>query len=201
MSVNIARGVIGVDDLTIRPITGPDELDLFCRIPYVPPGNRTPSYEDRLAYCADLPTGVFGTTVLDTTFTYLGPESKGGSKLEKIGLKIDYKLQPAPKAQIEVKLKDPGAQGTAYFDNQAGRLRELHDPQAVRELRQALLPGQLSSARGRISVTHGVPRGAGALERGHLLEHLYRDVRAPRIYEGTSEIQRTIIARELLRDR
>jgi alkylation response protein AidB-like acyl-CoA dehydrogenase len=41
--------------------------------------------------------------------------------------------------------------------------------------------------------------GAAALERGHLLEHLYREVRAPRIYEGTSEIQRTIIARELYR--
>jgi acyl-CoA dehydrogenase len=39
--------------------------------------------------------------------------------------------------------------------------------------------------------------GAAGLERGHLLEHLYRDVRAPRIYEGTSEIQREIIAREL----
>jgi alkylation response protein AidB-like acyl-CoA dehydrogenase len=41
--------------------------------------------------------------------------------------------------------------------------------------------------------------GARALERGHLLEHLYREVRAPRIYEGTSEIQRDIIARELYR--
>jgi acyl-CoA dehydrogenase len=41
--------------------------------------------------------------------------------------------------------------------------------------------------------------GARALVRGHLLEHLYREVRAPRIYEGTSEIQRTIIARELFR--
>jgi len=39
--------------------------------------------------------------------------------------------------------------------------------------------------------------GARALERGHLLEHLYREVRAPRIYEGASEIQRTIIARQL----
>ncbi|UVS78348.1 acyl-CoA dehydrogenase family protein [Actinokineospora sp. UTMC 2448] len=39
--------------------------------------------------------------------------------------------------------------------------------------------------------------GARALERGHLLEHLYREVRAPRIYEGTSEIQREIIARSL----
>jgi acyl-CoA dehydrogenase len=41
--------------------------------------------------------------------------------------------------------------------------------------------------------------GARALERGHLLEHLYREVRAPRIYEGTSEIQRGVIARELFR--
>ena len=43
--------------------------------------------------------------------------------------------------------------------------------------------------------------GAVALERGHLLEHLYREVRAPRIYEGTSEIQREVIARELYRTR
>jgi len=43
--------------------------------------------------------------------------------------------------------------------------------------------------------------GAAALEEGHLLEHLYRLVRAPRIYEGTSEIQREIIARDLFRSR
>jgi alkylation response protein AidB-like acyl-CoA dehydrogenase len=41
--------------------------------------------------------------------------------------------------------------------------------------------------------------GASALQRGHRLERLYREVRAPRIYEGTSEIQREIIARELYR--
>ncbi|WP_086732557.1 acyl-CoA dehydrogenase family protein [Streptomyces glaucescens] len=39
--------------------------------------------------------------------------------------------------------------------------------------------------------------GARALRRGHPLEHLYREVRAPRIYEGASEIQRGIIAKEL----
>ena len=43
--------------------------------------------------------------------------------------------------------------------------------------------------------------GAVALERGHLLERLYREVRATRIYEGTSEIQREIVARELFRTR
>lgn len=41
--------------------------------------------------------------------------------------------------------------------------------------------------------------GAHALEEGHLLEHLYREVRATRIYEGASEIQREIIARHLYR--
>jgi acyl-CoA dehydrogenase len=41
--------------------------------------------------------------------------------------------------------------------------------------------------------------GARALERGHLLEHLYREVRATRIYEGASEVQREVIARRLFR--
>ncbi|MFM9597268.1 acyl-CoA dehydrogenase family protein, partial [Streptomyces scabiei] len=41
--------------------------------------------------------------------------------------------------------------------------------------------------------------GARALRRGHLLEHLYREVRAPRIYEGASEVQRGIVAKELYR--
>ncbi|MGH7268185.1 MAG: acyl-CoA dehydrogenase family protein [Candidatus Rokuibacteriota bacterium] len=41
--------------------------------------------------------------------------------------------------------------------------------------------------------------GAGLL-RGSPVERLYREVRAPRIYEGTSEIQRLIIARQLLRE-
>jgi len=43
--------------------------------------------------------------------------------------------------------------------------------------------------------------GARALQRGHLLERLYRDVRAPRIYEGASEVQRTIIGRSLVQER
>ncbi|MFI1962708.1 acyl-CoA dehydrogenase family protein [Streptomyces pathocidini] len=41
--------------------------------------------------------------------------------------------------------------------------------------------------------------GARALQAGHLLEHLYREVRAPRIYEGATEVQRTVIAKELYR--
>ena len=43
--------------------------------------------------------------------------------------------------------------------------------------------------------------GARGLESDSTLAHLYKEVRAPRIYEGTSEIQRNIIARELFRGR
>jgi len=42
--------------------------------------------------------------------------------------------------------------------------------------------------------------GGAGLEKGNRIERLYRDVRALTIVEGTSEIQRQTIARQLLRD-
>jgi alkylation response protein AidB-like acyl-CoA dehydrogenase len=36
--------------------------------------------------------------------------------------------------------------------------------------------------------------------RGSTTERLYREVRALRIYEGTSEIQKLVIARHLLKE-
>jgi acyl-CoA dehydrogenase len=41
--------------------------------------------------------------------------------------------------------------------------------------------------------------GGAGLVRGAAVEHLYRDVRALRIYEGTSEIQKLVIAGQLLK--
>jgi acyl-CoA dehydrogenase len=39
--------------------------------------------------------------------------------------------------------------------------------------------------------------GGRGVERGSVVERLYREVRAPRIYEGTSEIQKLVIARTM----
>lgn len=81
--------------------------------------------------------------------------------------------------------------------------------QAARAYDAGLRPVSRQAAMAKLYATESAQRvvdaavqihGAAALEVGHLLEHLYRDVRAPRIYEGTSEIQREIIARELYRE-
>jgi acyl-CoA dehydrogenase len=42
--------------------------------------------------------------------------------------------------------------------------------------------------------------GGSGLVRGSVVERLYRDVRALRIYEGTSEIQKLVIANQLLKE-
>ncbi|MFD0265930.1 acyl-CoA dehydrogenase family protein [Streptomyces sp. NPDC127106] len=66
--------------------------------------------------------------------------------------------------------------------------------------RRSAMAKLLATETAQYVVDHAVQlHGAVALQRGHLLEHLYREVRAPRIYEGASEVQRTIIARELYR--
>ena len=40
--------------------------------------------------------------------------------------------------------------------------------------------------------------GGHGVVRGNIVESLYRDIRSLRIYEGASEVQQTIIARQAL---
>ena len=54
-------------------------------------------------------------------------------------------------------------------------------------------------SRARSPEGDGPDSGAG-LVRGNIVEQLYRDVRALRIYEGTSEIQKLVIANHLLKE-
>jgi alkylation response protein AidB-like acyl-CoA dehydrogenase len=41
--------------------------------------------------------------------------------------------------------------------------------------------------------------GGLGVTRGWVVERLYREIRALRIYEGATEVQKLIVARELLR--
>jgi alkylation response protein AidB-like acyl-CoA dehydrogenase len=80
----------------------------------------------------------------------------------------------------------------------AARLRDAGAPRVTLESSMAKLFATEMAHRvvDQAVQIHG---GAGVL-RGSAIERLYREARAPRIYEGTSEIQRLIIARQLLRD-
>ena len=40
--------------------------------------------------------------------------------------------------------------------------------------------------------------GGDGVRRGHIVESLYREIRALRIYEGASDVQRVVIARQVL---
>lgn len=76
-----------------------------------------------------------------------------------------------------------------------------HDAGSPDVPRRAAMAKLLATETAQYVVDHAVQlHGAVALQRGHLLEHLYREVRAPRIYEGASEVQRSIIAKELYRE-
>ncbi|MFE1286876.1 acyl-CoA dehydrogenase family protein [Streptomyces sp. NPDC058751] len=75
-----------------------------------------------------------------------------------------------------------------------------HDAGAADVPRRSAMAKLLATETAQYVVDAAVQlHGARALRRGHLLEHLYREVRAPRIYEGASEVQRAIIAKELYR--
>ncbi len=81
------------------------------------------------------------------------------------------------------------------------RAAYLKDTGAERSTRQASEAKLFATeAAGRIIDQAVQIHGGTGLVRGSIVERLYRDVRALRIYEGTSEIQKLVIASQLLKD-
>lgn len=81
----------------------------------------------------------------------------------------------------------------------AAHLRDTTpDARVTREASEAKLFA--TEAASRIIDSAVQIHGGAGLVRGSVVERLYRDVRALRIYEGTSEIQKLIIAGQLLKE-
>jgi len=80
----------------------------------------------------------------------------------------------------------------------AAYLKDTAVEQSTREASEAKLFA--TEAAGRIIDQAVQVHGGMGLVRGSVVERLYRDVRALRIYEGTSEIQKLVIANQLLKD-
>lgn len=80
----------------------------------------------------------------------------------------------------------------------AAYLKDAGVARITREASQAKL--YATEAAGRIVDAALQIHGGNGLVRGSIIERLYRDVRALRIYEGTSEIQKLVIAGQLLKE-
>jgi acyl-CoA dehydrogenase len=80
----------------------------------------------------------------------------------------------------------------------AAFLKDMVPQRSTREASEAKLFA--TEAAGRITDSALQIHGGSGLVRGSVIERLYRDVRALRIYEGTSEIQKLVIAGQLLKE-
>jgi len=80
----------------------------------------------------------------------------------------------------------------------AAHLKDMGTARVTREASQAKLFA--TEAACRIIDSAVQIHGGTGLVRGSVVERLYRDVRALRVYEGTSEIQKLIIASQLLKE-
>jgi alkylation response protein AidB-like acyl-CoA dehydrogenase len=80
----------------------------------------------------------------------------------------------------------------------AAYARDTSEGRLTREASEAKLFA--TEAAGRIIDSAVQVHGGAGLVRGSVVERLYRDVRALRIYEGTSEIQKLVIAGQLMKE-
>jgi hypothetical protein len=62
-------------------------------------------------------------------YTYEGTVVQGEQKLDQVALRSSVSLESDPNVPVALKVKESGGKGTAYFDNSAGRLREINSTQ------------------------------------------------------------------------
>ncbi|MFE9999951.1 acyl-CoA dehydrogenase family protein [Streptomyces avermitilis] len=121
---------------------------------------------------------------LDATLAHTSGRDAFGGKLRD--------LQTVAHQVAEMALRTEAARLMVYAAAAA------YDEAAPDVPRRAAMAKLLATETAQYVVDAAVQlHGARALRRGHLLEHLYREVRAPRIYEGASEVQRAVIAKDL----
>ena len=123
--------------------------------------------------------------LIDESVTYARERSQGGHPI------ADYQLVQAMLADSQTEYMAARAlvlDAAARYD--AGTDRRLA-PSAAKYF--------ASEAVGRIADRAVQIHGGSGYMRGVPVERLYRDVRLFRIYEGTSQIQQLVIAREMLR--
>jgi acyl-CoA dehydrogenase len=89
-------------------------------------------------------------------------------------------------------------ESSALLTYQAAWMRDVQGKQTTREVAMAKMLAT-ESAQQVIDAAVQILGGLG-VKRGQIVERLYREIRALRIYEGATEVQKLIIARSLLKE-
>jgi acyl-CoA dehydrogenase len=132
----------------------------------------------------------FARRALDEALTFAKARRLGGGtladnavtqeKLADMALAVDASALLIYRAAWQ---QDIGGSGASADNRRAAAMAKLHATESAQQVIDAAVQ------------MHG---GAG-VTKGVKVEELYRDIRALRIYEGASEVQRQIIARDLLK--
>jgi acyl-CoA dehydrogenase len=76
----------------------------------------------------------------------------------------------------------------------------MRDVQGARTTREAAMAKMVATEEAQQVIDRAVQMFGGAgVVSGNAVEKLYREIRALRIYEGATEVQKLIIARETLK--
>jgi acyl-CoA dehydrogenase len=128
----------------------------------------------------------FARRALDEALTRARSREMFGQKLG------DFQMTQAKLADMATAIE-----AGALLAYRAAWLRDVQGRRVTREAAMAKMHAT-EAAQQVIDCAVQILGGLG-VKRGHPVERLYREVRALRIYEGATEVQKVIIARELLK--
>ncbi|MCP5266461.1 MAG: acyl-CoA dehydrogenase family protein [Burkholderiaceae bacterium] len=129
----------------------------------------------------------FARRALDESLTHARSRPMFGQRL------ADFQLSQAALADMATEID-----AAALLTYRAAWLRDVRGLRTTRESAMAKMVATESAQR---IIDRAVQFFGGlGVTRGQPVEELYREIRALRIYEGATEVQKLIIARELLRD-
>jgi acyl-CoA dehydrogenase len=107
------------------------------------------------------------------------------------------RLADLPLAQAQLAEMATAIDAAALLTYRAAWLRDVGDARTTKEAAMAKWTAT-ESAQQVIDAAVQLFGGLG-VTRGQVVERLYREIRALRIYEGATEVQKLIVAREILR--
>ena len=127
----------------------------------------------------------FARRALDESLGYVGERRMFGATLG------DQQLTQATLGEMATRID-----AAALLTYRAAWRRDVHGARATREAAMAKMAATESAQR-VIDAAVQLFGGRGVM-RGEVVERLYREIRALRIYEGATEVQKLIIARDLM---